>query len=87
MSECRLHLSLRDSRDRSAEVHIMFSYVCSAMSPHNDIAMQMPCRFFHSAWQFYTSLFLNVFSDNYGAPEEIRTHDPQIRSLRDECRY
>jgi hypothetical protein len=27
------------------------------------------------------TIFYDVFSNNYGAPEEIRTPDPQIRSL------
>jgi hypothetical protein len=57
----------------------LYSAMCSW--PNNDAAMQMPCRFFHSAWQFQFSLFSNLLSGIYGAPEEIRTPDPQIRSL------
>jgi hypothetical protein len=40
------------------------------------LAMQMPCGLFYSAWQF--SCFGIIIVRAYGAPEEIRTHDPQI---------
>ena len=43
--------------------------------------MQMPCRLSHSAWHlFRRSNSADVYWTS-GAPEEIRTPDPQIRSL------
>jgi len=43
-------------------------------------AMQMPCRFFGSAWQLLRFKDYGVICLACGAPEEIRTPDPQIRS-------
>ena len=44
-------------------------------------AMRMPCRFSYSAWHlFRRSNCADVYWTT-GAPEEIRTPDPQIRSL------
>src|SRR6266480_1424917 len=43
--------------------------------------MQMPCRLFYSAWHlFWRSNCSDVYC-TFGAPEEIRTPDPQIHSL------
>jgi hypothetical protein len=44
-------------------------------------AMQMPCRFFGSAWQLLRYKDYGVICLACGAPEEIRTPDPQIRRL------
>jgi hypothetical protein len=44
-------------------------------------AMRMPCRFFGSAWQLLRYKDYGVICLACGAPEEIRTPDPQIRSL------
>ena len=44
--------------------------------------MQMPCRLFYSAWHlFRRSNCADVYWTS-DAPGEIRTPDPQIRSLR-----
>ena len=40
----------------------------------------MPCRIFHSAWQCDPLLICVRKYCRFGAPEEIRTPDPQIRS-------
>ena len=50
-------------------------------SPFADLpsAMQMPCRLFSSAWQLFERSNYCVISWTFGAPEEIRTPDPQIR--------
>jgi hypothetical protein len=45
------------------------------------LAMQMPCGFYYSAWRtFWRASYYGVYWIS-GAPEEIRTPDPQIRSL------
>ena len=43
--------------------------------------MQKPCGIFHSAWQSYGDPKCSLKLGGYGAPEEIRTPDPQIPSL------
>src|ERR1700674_975213 len=43
--------------------------------------MQMPCRRFRSAWHLLPLQINSYSAMSYGAPEEIRTPDPQIRSL------
>jgi hypothetical protein len=43
--------------------------------------MQIPCRFFGSAWQLLRFQDYAVICLACGAPGEIRTPDPQIRSL------
>ena len=66
------------ARDQAAETHIMFSYAQPAEKTycHAD-AMQI----FSFCMAVLSAAILNLFSSNYGAPEEIRTPDPQIRSL------
>jgi hypothetical protein len=44
-------------------------------------AMQIPCRLFHSAWYVNRRAKSSGKDWSYGAPAEIRTPDPQIRSL------
>jgi hypothetical protein len=44
------------------------------------LAMQMPCRLFYSAWHLLWRANYSDICWSYGAPGEIRTHDPQIRS-------
>jgi hypothetical protein len=45
------------------------------------LAMQMPCRLFCSAWHLFWHANCSDIYWAFGAPEEIRTPDPQIRSL------
>jgi hypothetical protein len=45
------------------------------------LAMQMPCRFICSAWRTFWRASYCGFHWVSGAPEEIRTPDPQIRSM------
>ena len=54
--------------------------------PISHPAMQMPCGLFYSAWQFSCLGIIIESLKAYGAPEEIRTPDPQIRSqLSKDC--
>jgi hypothetical protein len=46
--------------------------------PMRLLAMQMPCRLFHSAWHTFWRLNCAVICWTFGAPEGIRTADPQI---------
>jgi hypothetical protein len=43
--------------------------------------MQMPCRLFHSAWRHFRRATYALTYWTFGAPEEIRTTYPQIRSI------
>src|SRR5450830_965563 len=45
------------------------------------LAMQMPCRLFCSAWHLFWHANCSDIYWAFGAPEGIRTPDPQIRSL------
>jgi hypothetical protein len=45
-------------------------------------ATQLPCSLFYSAWQFSAPATYSNDYWTFGAPGEIRTPDPQIRSLR-----
>src|ERR1019366_8654120 len=45
------------------------------------LAMQMPCRLFCSAWHLFWHANCSDIYWAFGAPERIRTADPQIRSL------
>ena len=52
------------------------------MAEVNESAMQIPCRFFRSAWQILALNFIQYFRWIMARPKKIRTPDPQIRSLR-----
>jgi hypothetical protein len=45
------------------------------------LAMQVPCRIFYSAWHLLWRANCSDIYWAFGAPGEIRTPDPQIRSL------
>src|SRR5580700_7298478 len=54
---------------------------CAVVEVNGSLAMRTPCRFFYSAWRTFRRPRYNGVYWVSGAPEEIRTPDPQIRSL------
>jgi hypothetical protein len=66
--------------DRAGLSVASFNFADSAIH-ERALAMQMPCSQIHSAWQLLRFQDYAVICVACGAPGEIRTPDPQIRSL------